>query len=414
MSMSALQAFLHTSGIKSKFKVISTIEGKRQRFIWEFESGIYGVEKYISIEILSHKDKNHTYIEDRESNKSLKCFHYTIELPAKDGKNKVTGYYIDQFGNIKSKNIKFNLMEKALKAQDIDLEEYLFKGVYLETITTSLGYDLDGLPDSCQKGKGEFFKIIDPFTQMYLLKYGDTIKARCYVWNEGSITFKDEDEETTNTTKLADRIYAVDGYWRDEMIKRLKEEGIDLIWSKEQDEIYLEEDYKAYIDVYEIRKTVNIHIEKNKVPWLDTFNQYSSDTYRLYLYDWKSCGYISSENQFDISLANYIFLTQDGKAMDLIFDNFTGELIPYDDAVYVSLGDWTGNTACENAVWSEYHSGYILEKNSYAMIVGDEVDYTYRGSGETLVDINGEAYLVSELECHDSGLDYSELDYYHP
>lgn len=339
MSISALQAFSHISGIRSKLKLISTIEGKRQRFIWEFESSIYGVEKYISIEIVSHKDKNHTYIEDSESNKSLKCFHYTIELPAKDGKNRVTGYYIDQFGNIKSKNIKFNLMEKALKAQDIDLEEYLFKGVYLETITTSLGYDLDGLPDSCQKGKGEFFKIIDPFTQMYLLKYGDTIKARCYVWNEGSIiTFEKGDEKITNTNKLADRIYAVDGYWKGEMIKRLKEEGIGLIWSEEQDEIYLDGNYEAYIDMYEVKDIINEHIKKNKVPWLDTFNQYSSDTYRLYLYDWKNCGYTSSENQFDTSLTNYIFLTQDGKAMDLIFDNFTGELIPYDDAVYVSLG----------------------------------------------------------------------------
>ena len=166
--------------------------------------------------------------------------------------------------------------------------------------------------------------------------------------------------------------------------------------------------------MYEIKDIINEHIKKNKVPWLDSFNQYNSDTYRLYLYDWKYCGYTSSENQFDTSLANYIFLTQDGEAMDLIFDNFTGELIPYDDAVYVSLGDWTGNTASENAVWSEYHNGYILERNSYAMIVGDEVDYTYRGSGETLVDINGEAYLVLELDCYVSGLDYSELEYYRP
>ena len=400
MLNSTLEAFYHVFGIRRNLKVASTIDGKKQRLVCAFEKGFLN---YISIEIVSYGDynnKEHFYIEDDESNKNLKCLAYTIELPTQDGKNRVKGYYFDQYGNHKSKNIKLDLMKKALKAQGINLEEYFPKGVRLETITTSLGYDLEGLPDSCQKGKGEFFKCIDPFTQMYLLKYGDTIKARCYVWNEGSITFEKENEKITNTNKLADRIYAVDGYWRGEMIKRLKEEGIGLIWSEEQDEIYLDGNYEAYVDVYEIREMVNIYIEKNKVPWLDTFNQYSSDTYRLYLYDWKQCGYTSSENQFDTSLADYIFLTEYGKAMDLIRDDLTGELIPYDDAVYVSLGDWTGNTASENAVWSEYHSGYILERNSYAMIVGDDVDYTYRGSGETLVNINGEPHLVSELDTY--------------
>lgn len=404
MSMSALQAFLHTSGIKSKLKLISTIEGKRQRFIWEFESGIYGVEKHISIEIVSHIDKNHTYIEDHESNKSLKCFHYTIELPAKDGKNRVTGYYIDQFGNIKSKNIKFNLMEKALKAQDIDLGEYLFKGVYLETIATSLGYALEGLPDSCQKGKGEFFKIIDPFTQMYLLKYGDTIKARCYVWNEGTVTFEERDEGTTNTTKLADRIYAVDGHWRDEMIKRLKEEGIGLIWSEEQDEIYLDENYEAYIDMYEIKDIINEHIKKNKVPWLDSFNQYNSDTYRLYLYDWKYCGYTSDENEFIPSLANYAFLMQNGEVkqtVNLVWDCVTGVMIPEDDAVYINFGSSKGYyTSSEYVVWSDYHQGHFLEEDSIEMIVDDRIDYTYEGSGLSLIDIEGQTYLVSELDIY--------------
>lgn len=404
MSISALQAFLHTSGIRSKLKLISTIEGKRQRFIWEFKKGIYGVEKYISIEIVSHIDKNHTYIEDCESNKSLKCFYYIIELPAEDGKNRVTGYYVDQFGNIKSKNIKFNLMEKALKAQDIDLEDYLFKGTHLETITTSLGYDLEGLPDSCQKGKGEFFKIIDPFTQMYLLKYGDVIKARCYVWNEGTVKFEERDKTTTNTDKLADRIYAVDGCWRDEMIKRLKEEGIDLIWSEEQDEIYLEGDYEAYIDMREIKDIINEHIENNKVPWLDSFNQYNSDTYRLYLYDWKYNGYTPHENSFITSLADYAFLTQDGKAIktdNLVRDCVTGEMISEDEAVCINLGNSAGSyTSSEYVVWSDYHQGYFLERDAIEMIVNDTIDYTYEGSGLSLIDIEGQTYLVSELDIY--------------
>ena len=405
MSISMLQAFFFTFGIKSRLKLISTIEGKRQRFIWEFEKGIYGVEKHISIEIVSHIDKNHTYIEDHESNKSLKCFHYIIELPAKDGKNRVTGYYVDQFGNIKSKNIKFNVMEKALKAQDIDLEEYLFKGIHLVTIATSLGYDLEGLPDSCQKGKGEFFKCIDPFTQMYLLKYGGVIKARCYVWNEGTVTFEEGDEETTNTTKLADRIYAVDGYWRDKMIERLKEEGIGLIWSEEQDEINLEGDYEAYIDMYKVKDIINEHIENNKVPWLDSFNQYDSYTYRLYLYDWKYSGYTPHENSFITSLANYAFLTQDGEAKqtddNLVRDCVTGEMISEDEAVYINLGNSAGSyTSSEYAVWSDYHQGYFLERDAIEMVVDDSIDYTYEGSGLSLIDIEGQTYLVSELNIY--------------
>lgn len=403
--MGTLNAFYVAFGIKSNLKFISTIEGKRQRLIWEFEnSGVYGVLNYISIEILAYGNKDHTYIEDNESNKSLKCFHYIIELPAKDGKNRVTGCYFDQYGNIKSKNIKFSLIEKALKAQDIDLEEYLSKGVRLETITTSLGYDLEGLPDSCQKGKGEFFKCIDPFTQMYLLKYGDTIKARCYVWNEGSITFEKENEKITNTNKLADRIYAVDGYWRGEMIKRLKEEGIGLIWSEEQDEIYLYGNYEAYIDMYEIKDIINEHIKKNKVPWLDSFNQYNSDTYRLYLYDWKYCGYTSDENEFIPSLANYAFLTQNGEAkqtVNLVCDCVTGVMIPEDDAVYINFGSSAGYyTSSEYVVWSDYHQGHFLERDSIEMIVDDRIDYTYEGSGLSLIDIEGQTYLVSELDIY--------------
>ncbi|MEE3693892.1 hypothetical protein V2I21_01900 [Campylobacter sp. CLAX-22107-21] len=403
--MSTLNAFYVAFDIKSNLKFISTIEGKRQRLIWEFEnSGVYGVLNYISIEILSYGNKDHTYIEDSESNKNLKCFHYTIELPAKDGKNRVIGYYFDQYGNIKSKNIKFNLMEKALKAQDIDLEEYFFKGVSLETITTSLGYDLEGLPDSCQKGKGEFFKCIDPFTQMYLLKYGDTIKARCYVWNEGSITFEKENEKITNTNKLADRIYAVDGYWKGEMIKRLKEEGIGLIWSEEQDEIYLDGNYEAYIDMYEIKDIINEHIKKNKVPWLDSFNQYNSDTYRLYLYDWKYCGYTSDENEFIPSLANYAFLMQNGEVkqtVNLVWDCVTGVMIPEDDAVYINFGSSAGYyTSSEYVVWSDYHQGHFLEEDAIEMIVDDRIDYTYEGSGLSLIDIEGRTYLVSELDIY--------------
>ena len=405
MLNSTLEAFYYVFGIRRNLKVASTIDGKKQRLVCAFEKGFLN---YISIEIVSYgdyKNKEYFYIEDNESNKNLKCFHYIIELPAKDGKNRVTGYYIDQFGNIKSKNIKFNLMEKALKAQYIDLEDYLFKGTHLATIATSLGYDLEGLPDSCQKGKGEFFKCIDPFTKMYLLKYGDVIKARCYVWNEGTVTFEEGDEEITNTNKLADRIYAVDGYWRDKMIERLKEEGIGLIWSEEQDEINLEGDYEAYIDMYKVKDIINEHIENNKVPWLDSFNQYNSDTYRLYLYDWKYSGYTSHENSFITSLANYAFLTQDGEAErtdgNLVRDCVTGEMISEDEAVCINLGNSAGSyTSSEYAVWSDYHQGYFLERDAIEMIVDDRIDYTYEGSGLSLIDIEGQTYLVSELNIY--------------
>lgn len=404
--MSTLNAFYVAFGIKSNLKFVSTIEGKRQRLIWEFEnSGVYGVLNYVSIEILAYGNKDHTYIEDKESNKSLKCFHYTIELPAKDGKNRVIGYYFDQYGNIKSKNIKFNLIEKALKDQGVDLREYYFKSAYIETITTSLGYDLEDLPHSCQKGKGEFFKCIDPFTKMYLLKYGNKIKARCYVWDEGTITFTGKDLEYSNNTKLADRIYAVDGYWKGEMVKKLKEKGIKLIWSEDQDCIEIADNYKAYVDVRYEKDLIDTHIIKDKTPWLDSFNNYDSTTYKLYLYDWKTSGHDVEENEINFSLTTYVFLSQDGSQFtqdnfNLVYDDLTGELIEEEDAVYVSLGSWTGTTKSWNTVWSEYHSGYILERDAYEMIVGDDVDYTYDGSGVSLVDINGQAYLVSGLDIY--------------
>lgn len=400
MSINNLDAFYHVFKINRIFKVASTIEGKRQRFIWNLPNGC---ERYINIDIKSSKKTDSFTIEDDESNKNLKCLYYEIELPAENGKDKVTGYYFDQCGNLKSKNIKLDLMKRALSAQNIDLDEYYSNSSSIKIITTSLGYNLEGLPESCQKGKGEFFKCIDPFTQMYLLKYGDKIKARCYVWNEGTITFMSREGEYTNDKKLADRIYAVDGYWKEEMIKRLKEEGIDFIWSEEQNYISITDSYRAYVNVEEIRDLIKTHIEENKVPWLDSFNQYNSATNKLYIYDWKCCGYSVDENEFDSGLSNYVFLTQDGSAFitpNLVYDDLTGDMIPEDDAVYVDVGNWIGTTSSENATYSNYHSGYILDRDCYEMIVGDEIDYTYEGSGLLLADIEGKAYLISELDSY--------------
>ncbi|WP_086233906.1 hypothetical protein [Campylobacter devanensis] len=50
----------------------------------------------------------------------------------------------------------------------------------LEFIKPSLGYNLDGLPHSCQKGKGRFFKWCDDIAKMALLKNNEgKIVARC-------------------------------------------------------------------------------------------------------------------------------------------------------------------------------------------------------------------------------------------
>ena len=78
-------------------------------------------------------------------------------------------------------------------------------------------------------------------------------------------------------------------------------------------------------------------------------------------------------------------------------DCVTGEMISEDEAVCINLGNSAGSyTSSEYVVWSDYHQGYFLERDAIEMIVNDAIDYTYEGSGESLIDIEGRTYLVSD------------------
>lgn len=78
----------------------------------------------------------------------------------------------------------------------------------LEYLKPSLGYDLENLPYSCQKGKGRFFRWLDDLAKMALLKNNKgEIVARCLIWNKDNI--KHNGEPCLND--LADRLYYLEG-----------------------------------------------------------------------------------------------------------------------------------------------------------------------------------------------------------
>ena len=257
---------------------------------------------------------------------------------------------------------------------------------HLEWIEVSKGYDLEELPHSCQKGKGYRFRSLDSMAKLALLKIGSRIAARAIVWD--SDTILDETKGKYLKERYADRLYYGDSSDRDEFIKALEAEGINLLWGVTNSRLKPETgDYSISIE------------DTSAISWLDTFSLEKEG--RLYSYDWVNGGY--SDDTLNELVPDYgftrAFLSVDEEGgRDLedvsnkVYSEYLGEYIDRENVVYSnSKGDWLGE---DDAVYSNFQDDYIIYTYAYfSSIENDYIDentYEHNKQVASVVGQNGE------------------------
>ena len=256
----------------------------------------------------------------------------------------------------------------------------------LEWVEVSKGYDLEGLPHSCQSGKGYRFRALDDMAKLALLKIGSRIAARAIVWD--SDTILDETKGKYLKERYADRLYYGDSSDRDEFIKALEAEGINLLWGVTNSRLKPETgDYSISIE------------DTSAISWLDTFSLEKEG--RLYSYDWVNGGY--SDDTLNELVPDYgftrAFLSVDeegGRDLEdiagCVYSDYAGSYIDRENAVYSnSQGDWLIE---DDAVWSSFQDDYIVSDYAYYSSIEDDYidENTYEHSSQvaSVVGQNGE------------------------
>jgi hypothetical protein len=235
----------------------------------------------------------------------------------------------------------------------------------LEFVKVSAGYNLDGLPHSCQSGKGHRFECLDNMAQMALLKIGSRIAARAIIWD--SDTIFDETKGEYIKERCADRLYYGDSNDRDEFIKALEAEGINLLWGVTNSRLKPETgDYSISIG------------DTSAISWLDTFSLEKEG--RLYSYDWVNGGY--SDDTLNELASNegftraFLSVDEEGgrdleDVSNKVYSEYLGEYIDRENAVYSnSQADWLDE---DSAVYSNFQDDYIIY--TYAYFSSIENDY---------------------------------------
>ena len=255
---------------------------------------------------------------------------------------------------------------------------------HLEWVEVSKGYDLEDLPHSCQKGKGYRFEALDNMAQMALLKIGSRIAARAIIWNNNVIY--DETKGKYLNSHYADRLYYGDSNDRDEFIKALEAEGINLLWSVTNSRLKPETgDYSISIE------------DTSAISWLDTFSLEKEG--RLYSYDWVNGGY--SDDTLNELVPDYgftrAFLSVDeegGRELtdteDCVYSDYAGMYIDRENAVYSnSQGDWLIE---DDAVYSNLQDDYLLSEYAYYSSIEDDYidENTYNHSSQ-VADVVGQS-----------------------
>lgn len=256
----------------------------------------------------------------------------------------------------------------------------------LEFVKVSEGYNLDGLPHSCQSGKGYRFRALDNMAQMALLKIGSRIAARAIIWD--SDTILDEIKGKYLKERYADRLYYGDSNDRDEFIKALEAEGINLLWGVTNSRLKPETgDYSISIE------------DTSAISWLDTFSLEKER--RLYSYDWVNGGY--SDDTLNELVPDYgftrAFLSVDEEGgreftdtEGCVYSDYMGMYIDRENAVYSnSQGDWLIK---DDAVYSNLQDDYLLSDYAYYSSIEDDYidENTYEHSSQvaSVVGQNGE------------------------
>ena len=254
----------------------------------------------------------------------------------------------------------------------------------LEWIEVSKGYDLEDLPHSCQKGKGYRFEALDNMAQMALLKIGSRIAARAIIWNNNVIY--DETKGKYLNSHYADRLYYGDSNDRDEFIKALEAEGINLLWGVTNSRLKPETgDYSISIG------------DTSAISWLDTFSLEKEG--RLYSYDWVNGGY--SDDTLNELVPDYgftrAFLSVDEEGgreftdtEGCVYSDYMGMYIDRENAVYSnSQGDWLIE---DDAVYSNLQDDYLLSDYAYYSSIEDDYidENTYEHSSQ-VADVVGQS-----------------------
>lgn len=257
---------------------------------------------------------------------------------------------------------------------------------HLEWVEISKGYDLEGLPHSCQSGKGYRFRALDDMAKLALLKIGSRIAARAIVWDNDIIY--DETEGKYLNARYADRLYYGDSGDRDEFIKALEAEGINLLWGVTNSRLKPETgDYSISID------------DTSAISWLDTFGLMKDD--RLYSYDWVNGGY--SDDTLNELASNegftraFLSVDEEGGTeledrANKVYSEYLGEYIDRENAVYSnSREDWLDEN---DAVYSNFQDDYLVSDYAYySSIENDYIDEsTYEHSTQiaSIVDMGSE------------------------
>ena len=265
---------------------------------------------------------------------------------------------------------------------------------HLEWVEISKGYDLEGLPHSCQSGKGYRFRSLDSMAKLALLKIGSRIAARAIVWD--SDTILDETKGKYLKERYADRLYYGDSGDRDEFIKALEAEGINLLWGVTNSRLKPETgDYSISIG------------DTSAISWLDTFSLEKEG--RLYSYDWVNGGY--SDDTLNELVPDYgftrAFLSVDeegGRDLEdiagCVYSDYAGMYIDRENAVYSnSQGDWLIE---DDAVWSSFQDDYIVSDYAYYSEIEDDYidENTYEHSSQvaSVVGQNGEWVRVDNRD----------------
>ena len=361
----------------------------------------------------------------RVTGKNNDCFYIALYNPTEDRWalviNKEAGYpcytitekgeplaiYLDKFGNLKERIIKQktfdevlntslsseNFREQLKEAQSVLKEKYS-----TEFIKPSLGYDLENLPYSCQKGKGHFFKWLDPLAEMLLLRNNKgEIVGRCLVWNKDNIRHNGE----PINNNIADRLYYNEGKGKIALKNELKKLGIESMWEQQGDgeRPFKYKEFTLHLPD-DIKEKLDKAIENGEAPFLDTFNHYNQ--YDGILYSWHWSDRLGNEyyewgdniTQVLLGTGGYTILEE-----EQIWDEYNECYIDPENAVEPI--NYDGTAHIDNCIYSEYHGGYLLEDGDIITVNCDndygDYDYTYMGSGVELIEINDKIYFLDNV-----------------
>ena len=238
----------------------------------------------------------------------------------------------------------------------------------LEFIKVSEGYDIEGLPHSCQSGKGHRFECLDNMAQMALLRIGSRIAARCIVWNSGIIFDETKGEYLNN--RYADKLYYGDSGDKMAFVEALDAEGIKFLWGGLNSRLTPE------TGDYSIKAPEGLE----NMAWLDTFSMLKEGY--LYCYDWNNGGYgedtlngLATEYGYERAFLNVDAIggTELEDRSNKVYSEYLGEYIDRENAVHSnSLDDWLSE---DDAVWSEFQDDYILADDAiWSSIERDYID----------------------------------------